>query len=677
MINKKEFQFDDYTISFKENCSEVTFQKKNNTNPIYFKYTNLNSGILFLDLQLFNGYMFFDKELNFYDTWHKKIYFNNGSTFIGDEDKEAFILFDNFILMEKKIEDGIDQIKNEPNDKEKKNIENNILKDLKSELENFDFNKIKLKNGKMTYSNSKKIHYIHENILKEINGTKIYEGKFIQEIKDKKIKLLFYGNVTDKDIEAEFFYGYAIGRGYMIDPNSNLRKNNWFYFDNDIFKEGLEEIDKKDNIIVYKLVNERITLTKSIKNRNNPVTILVKDIENKSIIYEINAKMAKENKLKGNGFVKDFRTGEILLVNFNTFKIISKNPLDELPLCLDREEFVMNRKRLFEDIDTKKRNYIKNKILKINEILNNGNQIEQLAKKINKIITESKINYLGTKDQKYSGECWVYSLSEIIYMANARKYGRELEDFGKIYSYIIDQNPKSGKIDDKIEIIMDKVLPYYGLCYKKVDDISILENFLKDGIKCLAIFDLNNKEWYNFSSYYNNKSIKENQKVLTKEILKRQIYKDIKEPDEIKVHALILSELDNDNNLIFVNSWGKNCGNKEKFKAKIDCFESATFFAIYWENQTKKEEDDWNELNGDIKELLKELKSIRCPKCKKSARIEYFDEDENKIGRLICPFQNKCKFNINDNISFIAYQLMSYDLDTNRDAKKKFIFGFE
>jgi hypothetical protein len=120
MINKKDFQFDDYTISFKENCSEVTFQKKNNTNPIYFKYTNLNTGILFLDLQLFNGYMFFDKGQNFYDTWHKKIYFNNGSTFIGDEDKEAFILFDNFILMEKKIEDGIDQIKNEPNDKRKK-----------------------------------------------------------------------------------------------------------------------------------------------------------------------------------------------------------------------------------------------------------------------------------------------------------------------------------------------------------------------------------------------------------------------------------------------------------------------------------------------------------------------------------------------------------------------------
>ena len=107
--------------------------------------------------------------------------------------------------------------------------------------------------------------------------------------------------------------------------------------------------------------------------------------------------------------------------------------------------------------------------------------------------------------------------------------------------------------------------------------------------------------------------------------MKRQIDKDIKDPDEIKVHAVILSELDNDNNLIFVNSWGKNSGNKEKFKAKIDCFESATFFAIYWENQTKKEEDDWNELNSDIKELLsvKQIKQINL--------IDYLSEIKKNI----------------------------------------------
>ena len=67
-----------------------------------------------------------------YDTCHKKIYFNDGSIFIGDKDKETFTLFDNFYFVEKKIKDIIDKIKNEPEDEKKKNIENNILKHLKT-----------------------------------------------------------------------------------------------------------------------------------------------------------------------------------------------------------------------------------------------------------------------------------------------------------------------------------------------------------------------------------------------------------------------------------------------------------------------------------------------------------------------------------------------------------------
>ena len=257
MINKKELQFDDYTISFKENCSDVTFQKKNNTNPINFKYTNLRTGKLFLDLQLFNGYMFFDKEQNFYDIWQKKIYFNDGSIFTGDKDKEAFTLFDNFNLVEKNIKVGIDKIENEPEDEKKKNIENSIFKDLKTELENFDFNKIKLKNGKMTYLNGRRIHYIHENILEEIrNGIKIFEGEFIQEIKNKKIKLLFLGNAKSYNNEGtevaefEFFYGQLIGRSYTINPAYKRKK--YFIFPKDFFRKDLEEIEKKKILLFIK-----------------------------------------------------------------------------------------------------------------------------------------------------------------------------------------------------------------------------------------------------------------------------------------------------------------------------------------------------------------------------------------------------------------------------------------
>ena len=66
-------------------------------------------------------------------------------------------------------------------------------------------------------------------------------------------------------------------------------------------------------------------------------------------------------------------------------------------------------------------------------------------------------------------------------------------------------------------------------------------------------FNLKNKEWDNFSSYYNDKLIKENEKLLKKEILEKQNDKDIKDSDETEVHAIILYELDNDNNLIFIN----------------------------------------------------------------------------------------------------------------------------
>ena len=94
-------------------------------------------------------------------------------------------------------------------------------------------------------------------------------------------------------------------------------------------------------------------------------------------------------------------------------------------------------------------------------------------------------------------------------MANARKYGRKLENFDKIYSYIIDKNPKSGKTNDEIEIIIDEV-PHYGFCYEKIDNINILKKFFPISFeikilifknkrcKCLAILNLNNKELDNF-----------------------------------------------------------------------------------------------------------------------------------------------------------------------------------
>ena len=75
--------------------------------PLYFDCYQLETGILFFEPKSFNGFMFLDNNHNFYDTFHKKIYFNYNYIFEGDNDKDAFSLFDNYNSIENEIKEGI------------------------------------------------------------------------------------------------------------------------------------------------------------------------------------------------------------------------------------------------------------------------------------------------------------------------------------------------------------------------------------------------------------------------------------------------------------------------------------------------------------------------------------------------------------------------------------------
>ena len=68
------------------------------------------------------------------------------------------------------------------------------------------------------------------------------------------------------------------------------------------------------------------------------------------------------------------------------------------------------------------------------------------------------------------------------------------------------------------------------------------------------------------------------------------------------------------------------------------------------------------------------MKWIRCPLCERRDKIEHFEF----IDKLKCPYDTNCVFDINNNesISFYAYQLLSYDIYTNMDFKRKFNYGF-
>ena len=340
------------------------------------------------------------------------------------------------------------------------------------------------------------------------------------------------------------FYDARIDKGKL-----KYQKNEKFYFfpEEFIFNENnLEETETNEDNIFYKVINEeRLILIENnnAQKNNNPVTIIVKDRYNKKIIYQMEVR--KENdKLIGNGIVKDFRTGELFLVNFDTNNIISNDILKDIPQYKDKEEFQMCKKskkckknefildptkeiQCNNIIDIKKENLNFDKYLKV---------FEALKQKLYKKITEKKIEYLGIKDQKFLGECWAHSLVLLLYYAEARKYGRKLENFEEIYKLIKNHFGCGGKPNEEREEIMhfckifpddenfnkekylnndyNKDIPNFGLHYKRLDPKDELEinNYIKKGIKCLLSFGLNNLEWDNFCNYFGDETIKSEEK---------------------------------------------------------------------------------------------------------------------------------------------------------------------
>ena len=74
-----------------------------------------------------------------------------------------------------------------------------------------------------------------------------------------------------------------------------------------------------------------------------------------------------------------------------------------------------------------------------------------------------------------------------------------------------------------------------------------------------------------FPKYFEDSTIKQEDKILTLDILNLTCKWEYKDPDKIIGLSLILFDIDGDNNYMMINSWGEKWSYKGTFKAKREC----------------------------------------------------------------------------------------------------------
>ena len=102
-------------------------------------------------------------------------------------------------------------------------------------------------------------------------------------------------------------------------------------------------------------------------------------------------------------------------------------------------------------------------------------------------IEKLKFESFRIRKHQRSKQCWLYTTVQITLYSNSRILGRKLDDFENIKNKISMYFSTYGKTNEDMEIIMNEILPSYGLHYKKIENknIFLLRSILKKGIKCI------------------------------------------------------------------------------------------------------------------------------------------------------------------------------------------------
>ena len=285
---------------------------------------------------------------------------------------------------------------------------------------------------------------------------------------------------------------------------------------------------------------------------------------------------------------------------------------------------------------------------------------------LDKIIDENYIKQFNSVSQEGS-RCWAWALSEVIYLASTRVFGRKIKKFDEILEQIKKDektyNDKSKESQGRPVFKMaEKYLKLYKLRGKLVSPEEAKKAVLK-GRPCLCGFYLDGPKWDKFSEFF-----RENPKgILTKKIInqKPKIYE-----SEEGGHAVVLTSIEK-NCLKFLNSWGSSWGDKGYFrieneevfldmKPKMSAY--IQFMDIFWyeSDLTKEEIDKYNNnylsfikqashyLSDSKVNIREELnKNFECLICKEKSSLKFFElllrqKHDDNDGKELRKLKIKC-----------------------------------
>ena len=434
------------------------------------------------------------------------------------------------------------------------------------------------------------------------------------------------------------------------DENFNIIDifENYIYGDTPLYTscmKAFSTFQKNNNNKILLIISDGLLNdNKDIEKAQNDIKNKIEELQIITVGIFLNSSKNYNNKTFYNQIQENFNEGEKFLFNISS-KLDYHNNIIKFFVKKNWTIPLNGVCNLFIEINNSKD--LNQFIELLNESLEYKDSLQQLVPInsiireafLDKIIEENYLKQFEAEDQTTNPICWQYSISEAIYLASVRVFGRKIESFKNIMDTV-------GKIKNKyygdklvnpnnfFEIV-EKIVKNFKLRARKVTPDEARIAIMK-GRQCLCYIYFTGEQKQKFNQFFKDDNTKKG--IITKDNLKKSKKDEI---SKVFGHVVLLTSIE-EKCLKLLNSYGKNWGDEGYFRIKDEKVLKGlkeSLVEIYWkESDLSKEEINifnnnflpfiqqaskyLSQPNINVKNDLQ--KEFECPKCKKKFKLDNF-----------------------------------------------------